>query len=209
MIKFFSIDAVHPVLRRVIKLNLSTTEADVLHKELLDAGYEENNIDLKPTLIIMESDDKIELSTEFIDHITNDLENSEFKKDRDLFNVKRIFNYIFNDNIPPVITGTLRKVRIGREGNGHMCVRWNNVSEDHGVWKETDVGFLKAIGYKFAPVKFDPIPILQCDDDMLSDYDRVIKYLMIDNDLSEKDALTYMEKVNKAMNKADCIIYQP
>lgn len=146
MIRFFSIDAVHPVLKRVVKSNLPSPEANVLYKELLDAGYEENNIIFKPTLIIMESGDRIELSSEFMDHITDDLQFSKIEGDRDLFNVKTIFNFIFNNDVPPVIKGTLKKMSIIKEGEEEMYVIWDGVD---GMWKQTNVNILKTIGYKF------------------------------------------------------------
>jgi len=145
MIKFFNIDAVHPILKRVIKHNLPTTEANALHKELLDLGYED--IIFNPTLIIMEAGDRINLSSEFIDHITDELEFSEFKEDRDVFHVKRTFNYIFRNGIPPVIKGTLIKIRAEGASKEEMFVIWDDVE---GKWKQTNVNILETIGYKFA-----------------------------------------------------------
>lgn len=42
--KLFNIDAVHPILKRVIKINLTKDEMLELYKELEAAGYESENI---------------------------------------------------------------------------------------------------------------------------------------------------------------------
>lgn len=42
----YNIDAVHPVLKRVVKFNMSYEEMTKLYKELLDVGYEDKNINL-------------------------------------------------------------------------------------------------------------------------------------------------------------------
>jgi len=55
MIEFYRIDAVHDILKRVIKSNLDKDEMVKLYKELQNAGYEDKNIKLDTTRKIYEA----------------------------------------------------------------------------------------------------------------------------------------------------------
>jgi len=102
-IKTYKIDAVHPVAKRVIKSNLNEGEANKLFKELRNAGYEDENIE----------------------------------------------------------------------------------------------------------VIFTEVPLIETPDDILDDEEKVIKYFMLENDMSEKNTMIYLKPVLDAMKKAECIFHQP
>lgn len=56
MISKCSIDAVHPTGKRIVKSNLTNEQMTNLLVELLDAGYEMDNIDITQEVIYEEGD---------------------------------------------------------------------------------------------------------------------------------------------------------
>jgi hypothetical protein len=207
MIKTYKIDAVHPVAKRVIKSNLNGNEMVELYKELQNAGYEDKNIILETTKIVYEVGDIIQVPGEIYDSIPDNINELEFHtcKDRKLIESKRILKNIFGEK-PKTMTGILKAKRLDRS-RGQIIVEWHNVDNDE--WKMTNVYFLEQFGFEFKEPDFNKISIIESDESLLSEYELIIKHMMIDNHWTEQEVYAYMEPVKKAMGKAEAVFYRP
>lgn len=210
MKKFYKIDAVHDILKRVIETNLNDRQMVKLYKELQNAGYEDKNIDVEVIREIYEEGDTIMITKEMFDALTEekDIDRSkdgwiELHKEAE---AKQTIRYIFGENPHFPVTGTLQRFRTMRD-HEHLVVKWHNCKDNN--WNGTNVYFLENMGFEFKQPKTKVIPIDESPDDMLSEYDIVIKYMMLENSWSEKACETYLKPVLKAMNKAGAVFYRP
>jgi hypothetical protein len=205
------VDAVHDVAKRIIKSNLKPVEVVDLITELKKAGYEEKNINIKITHTVYEEGDEIEITKEIFDALpTNEYIEDNWKqvspKERKQNEARKTINYIFGPKPNFPVKGTLSTLRLNNE-HGQMIVKWKNPINNG--WKETNCYFLGQMGFNIPEPEFKYIPIKDSDDDLLSEYDLIIKYMMIQNNWTEKQVDEYLKPVNEAMNKAEAVFYRP
>lgn len=148
--------------------------------------------------IIYQAGDTIEITKEMFDTVSPDEE--FFGKNF----LRQTIRYMFGNNPTFPIEGVLEKKRIDHE-SGQLVIKWQN-TKDH--LKETNTHFLSS-HFNFEHPEFEKIPIIEADDELLNVNDLIIKYLMIDNDWSEKQSEEYVRPVLNAMKKAEAVFYQP
>lgn len=213
MKKEYKIDACHPIFKRVIETRLDQTSMENLYDELKESGYDSIEVDL--TRVVYEEGDFIEVDVTAFECLP-DNPDEELEvvtiKDRQLADCKRTIKYIYGDR-PDYIVGELKAHRLGRD-HGHLSIEW--VNPKNPEWANTNVYFLEAMGFEFEHPEFKVIPMRECDDNLLGDHERVIKYLMLqypedylDEAGLEKEIDEYMKPLLNAMNKAGCVFYRP
>lgn len=205
----YKIDACHPIFKRVIQSNLDEAAMEKLKNELLSAGYEDKDILVETTKIVLQDGDMVEVTPEMFfvlpDDPDKELEVATIA-DRKLAECKKSLKYIYGEN-PQAIIGSLYAHRLGRD-HGQLCVKWHNAKNED--WQHTNVYFLEALGFEFEQPEFDEIPLEECDDDLLGDTERVYKYLLIQNPSHTEASIDkYMEPLHKAMKEAGCVFYRP
>lgn len=184
----FSVDAVHSVARRVVRKNLTKDEVFDLVEELLDNGYTSNNINVEQ---YYEEGDTVIITKEMVDKIEDSLN-------------KRFILETFN--LP--ILGTLRPRRFDRK-RIFLEVVWDKDQVKSKHLDKTNTGFLEKMGFNFIQPEWKEIPLLECDEEHLDADEIILKNLMIDNDWTQAEAEEYLKPVEKAMNKAHAVFYQP
>lgn len=210
MKEFFKVDANHPVAMRILKTNLTENEKNDLVNELIEAGYEKEDIEVDITKTIFQVGDEIYISesdyknlpeTEDV-YLSGKLKAEIIKKG----NAKKSLRYIFGENPNFPLKGILQKKRLSHD-SGQLIVKWENPV---GVeWSETNVYFLEDMGFEFEHPTFEKIPLIGCSDTLLGDHDLVIKYMMIQNKWTEKEVDKYLKPVYNAMKKAEIVFYRP
>jgi hypothetical protein len=213
MIITYKIDAVHDILKRVIKVGLTEKEANELHLELSENGYENDNIEVDIHEVIYEVGDQISVdeqmfndlpTTEQLDNIKGRNATVEELYQRD---ARETIRFIFDGSPKFPLTGTIEAKRIDN-AHGQLIVKWDNVPDDN-QWKKTNTYFLEYMGFKFQEENFPFIPIEESDDDLLNDNNRLLKYLMKQNGLTQEEAELYLKPVYRAMEKAEVVFYRP
>lgn len=204
----YKIDACHPVLARVIQSNLDEATMEKLLAELRSAGYED--IQIEPTKIVLCDGDTVEVTPEMFFVLPDDPD-KELEvvtiADRKLAECKRTLKYIYGEKPKGLMVGSIYAHRLGRD-HGHLSIKWHNAENEE--WQHTNVYFLEALGFQFEHPEFEPIPIKECDDNLLGDHERVMKYLLIQNPNSTEASIDkYMEPLMKAMKEAGCVFYRP
>lgn len=207
MQKFYKIDAVHPVLKRVVKSNLNSDDFVSLYKELQNAGYEDTNIQVDTCRIIYEEGDTLTITPEMFFAIPDSISELEVvtEKDRHLMSLKRSLRYMYGENPSHMVCKLISK-RYDRKSGGLVC-DWLGMKDDD--YSGMSVHMLEPLGFEFKHPEFDVIPLEECDDHLLDDGDVVIKYLMIQNGLTESQAEQFLLPVYRAMNKAGSVFYRP
>ena len=212
MKKFYKIDAVHPMAKRVIKSNLNEKQMIKLYKDLQNAGYEDKDIILETVKEIYEEGDSIIITKEMFDALPE--EKNYIDRDKDGWNklskkaeAKNSIRYIFGENPHFPVTGTLEKNRIDRQRE-LLVVKWHNVPATNETNK-INIYFLEYMGFEFKQPESKVIPISECPDDLLYTTELVIKYMMLENNWSEKAVETYLKPVREAMNKTGIVFYRP
>lgn len=208
MQKIYKIDAVHDILKRVIKTNLNPNKMVKLYKELQNAGYEDKNIDVEVIKEIYEEGDSIMITQEMFDALPDEVDRDkpdwiEIHKKHE---AKQTIRYIFGDEPKLPITGTLEKFRTMRDFE-QLVVKWHNAKDNN--WNGTNVYFLENMGFEFKQPKVEVIPIAEASDDMLNDIDVVIKYLMENEGWSERACETYLKPIYRAMKVSGSVFYRP
>jgi hypothetical protein len=127
-------------------------------------------------------------------------------KERYQNDARKAINYIFGENPNFPITGEFKAERINHK-SGNMIVKWHGSSYNESGC--TNSYFLEYMGFEIEQPEFDEIPIAEADDSLLSDGESVLKYLIIQNDCSQKDAEQVLDIIYKAMNKAGAVFYRP
>jgi len=197
MIKYYKIDAVDSIKKRVLKSNLDKDSMVSLYKELQNAGYEDENINLETCRIIYEAGDTILITRKQFNSLP----------DR---RCKKLLKMVYGDNPPDSMIGTITNERADRHGRYYQHVKWHIATlKNENRLNETMAFPLEELGFEFKPPEYNEIPIGECDDEMLNDDERVIKYLMIGNGWSETQAEEYLKPICKAMKKAECVMYRP
>lgn len=182
----YSLDAVHPINRRVIKHNLSFDEVTDLMKELLDNGYDQKAMKLET---FYEEGDRVEIPHGLL-----------WDNDDGEFLLRHLQNF--------PIKGTIKKERFDRTINV-LCIKWDEKHIKDESWGSMSIHVLQKLGFKFIPPENEEVSILECEEKYLSAEEIVLKYLMIDNDWTQTEAEEYLKPVEKAMNKAHAVFYQP
>ena len=218
MYKLHKVDAVHDILKRVIKTDLKEDELNSLVDMLKANGYEEQNIMIECVHKIHQEGDFIAITKEQFESLPDDNETywankpvGERKKltidERKKANAKRSLVHIFGKNPTFPLKAQLQGLRLSNE-YGHMIAVWENTPPLSEL-KHTNVHFLEDIGFEFEQPNFDVIPIAEAKDSLLNTTDKIVKYLINDNNWSEEQALDYLKPVLNAMNKAEAVFYQP
>lgn len=158
-----------------------------------------------------EEGDEIHITKEMFDALpTNEYIETNWKEaskeERKQNEARKTINYIFGPNPNFPVKGNLSALRLDNE-QGQMIVKWNNpiIAE----WKETNCYFLANMGFNIPEPEFDHISIKDADDDLLGDSDLITKYMMIQNNWTEKQVDDYLKPVYGAMKKAEAVFYRP
>lgn len=213
MYKLYKIDAVHDILKRVIKSNLDDLEMVNLYKELQNAGYEDKNIDLQVTKKIHQEGDIISINRELFDKLPDyDSMNQKQKFDlsienRKLADARMTIKHIYGDNPQFPLKAELQPLRLGND-NGHLIAVWMNIPFSCPL-KHTNVHWLEDLGFEFEQPTFETIPLEKCDDDLLSEHELIVKYMMNDNNWTKEQVDEYLKPVCDAMKKVGAVFYQP
>lgn len=191
MIKTYKIDAVHPVLKRVVKSGLTEVNAKALYTELVHNKYEA--IQYEVDKIIYEVGDDL--------CITKEMYDDEFN------NIKEEIDFILGEYLTFPIKAKIVQKRINNK-YGQLFIRWDSLPETNYL-KESNIYLLEKLGFGFTESDIGPIPIKDSEDEYLHENDLILKYMMLRNDLTEEEARKYLEVVFKAMDETGIVFYRP
>ena len=203
MILKYKLDAVHSVSKRVVKFNLTNDEVIELTNELIEAGYENENIKIEITDTLYEDGDIIEITKELYNSLPKKQTPDMNAKDRYKNDARGIINWLYDDVISFPIKVTLEAKRMDNN-HGVMIAHWDN-----SMKQSTNSYSLEYLGFKIKKPEFSFIPIAEADDSLLNEDDLVKKYLMLQNDASEEDATEVLEIIHKAMDENGIVFYRP
>lgn len=125
--------------------------------------------------------------------------------------VKRSIKYIYRDpeNDTVYIHFPIKvkcvPVRINRT-MGHLCVEWLDARDE--TWKVTNVYTLEKAGFEFEHPHFEILGIMEADEDLLSEYELVIRSL-VENGYSIGKAAKKVEEISEAMHQKGIVFYRP
>lgn len=212
MYHLYKVDAVHDIFKRVIKFNLTPDEMTSLLTELTDNGYEVDNIDCKVTNTVYEAGDKIEITKEMFDALpTTEYIEANWKEvsaeERYQNDARKTIGYVYGKNPVFPITGTIEHIRISHN-RGQMVCNWDGEPKAD-CWKQTNCYILEYLGFHIPEPDIEPIPILKADDSLLNTHEKVLKYLMIQNDWTKEKAINYLKPLEVAMQEAEAVFYNP
>lgn len=100
---------------------------------------------------------------------------------------------------------TLKSVRADRQ-NIYLQAEWDI---GNGKIHTTNIYGLRKMGYKFIEPESEEIPLMNANDDILYEYELVIKYYALQNKVSEEEARIEIDKVQNAMGHNGIIFYRP
>jgi hypothetical protein len=213
----------HPVLKRVDELQLTEVEKNDLVAELKKFNYD--NIEVNKD-IYLEDGDEIDITSHTV------LSNKNEEAKRLLFSIiiDKASNLgmhdLGNDDMHDLgddvgydpdkleeayiyqlcpLKLTLNAVRADRK-RVYLQAEWD---VGNGKKRGTNLYGLQDIGFKFIEPESEEIPLMNADDDILYEYELVIKYYALQNQITEEEARVDIEKVQNAMGHSGIIFYRP
>ena len=205
----------HPIFKRVDELQLNEVEKNDIVAELKKLNYD--NIEINKD-IYFEAGDEIDITSSMYE------DNKDEEAKRLIFSI--LFDKANNLNIRDLgvdvgydsdkleeayvyqlmpLKLTLKAERADRK-SVYLHAEWHI---GNGKIKKTNIYGLSNMGFKFIEPESEEIPLMNADDDILYEWELVIKYYALQNKLSEEEATKEIEKVQNAMGPNGIIFYRP
>lgn len=204
----------HPI-KRVDELQLTEVEKNDIVAELKKLNYD--NIEINKD-IYFEAGDEIDITSSMYE------DNKDEEAKRLIFSI--LFDKANNLNIRDLgvdvgydsdkleeayvyqlmpLKVTLKAERADRK-SVYLHAEWHI---GNGKIKKTNTYGLSNMGFKFIEPESEEIPLMKANDDILYEWELVIKYYALQNKLSEEEATKEIEKVQSAMGPNGIIFYRP
>jgi len=204
----YNVQANHPIGKRIDEYKLTFEEKNDLIGELVKAGYEFGDITVTSNNYY-EAGDEIEITAQDMKRL---MVNDEFYRTINYIIEQKAKNkgldFRANKEILFPLKGTLKPMRVNREF-GHLIIEWDIGDNPESMWRQTNVYFMEKMGYKFIQPEFDEIPIMQANDDILHEYELVLKYYALQNEIPIEEAKEVISKVQSAMGANGIVFYRP
>lgn len=201
----YDVTANHPVAKRIDELRLTEVDKNDLVAELIQAGYEVVDIDVKG-YNCYEEGDEILITKEIYDNGSDrgrELIRSMFGTDKFIKDVGCNF-----DQLLP-FKGTISAERMDRF-MGQLVIEWQGTilkgRKTNTHWLENKID---GMGLHFIHPEFEEISIMNCEDKYLTERELVVKTYALQNGLPEEESKFLIGIVQSAMSKHGIVFYRP